>query len=85
MKVLGIPFNQSIYEHTLQQIKRNYKRISNLNDKEIKKAVFILSVDLLYTEFNINHRTSQHNKWIEDILLSQDFGAFNYYVNTLKL
>lgn len=85
MKVLGIPFNQSIYEHTLQQIKRNYKRISNLNDKEIKKAIFILSVDLLYTEFKINHKTSQQNKLLEDILLSLDLGSFNYYVNRLKL
>jgi glycosyltransferase involved in cell wall biosynthesis len=75
---LGILVDQDIYEQTLRQIILNYKRTSRMS-REIKEAIFTLSVELLNKYFKEWNTSVSKLIDLERALRTNDFGLYSLY------
>ncbi|MDD3368824.1 MAG: glycosyltransferase family 2 protein [Lachnospiraceae bacterium] len=75
MKELRILMTQDLYEQVLHQLVLNSKRIV-LMDKDVRKAVFSLSCDLLANEFLMWKSRNVFHKRVEKALRTRDWGQF---------
>lgn len=75
MMALKIPKTQEIYEFTITQIYNNFKRTRFMNN-EIKKSIFILSANLLDTNFKEFRTSNKYQMDLEKALRERDYKKY---------
>lgn len=75
MEKLNIKKSQETYEMTLFQIHMNFKRTKYM-DEAIQKSLFVLSANLLQTQFKNFYTQNNFYKKLEQALRKNDFKEY---------
>lgn len=68
--------SQELYECMLHQLLTNFLRITDIGDRKLDKAIFLLSCEMIEEYFPDKHSVTMQGKEIEQIVKERDFKHF---------
>lgn len=68
--------SQELYECMLHQLLTNFLRITDIGDRKLDKAIFLLSCDMIEEYFPDKHSETMQGKEIEQTVKERDFKHF---------